>query len=121
MKRRILKALRTAVFVGMICLAAAPAWAGLAINCYCAYLDGVDRCGNLTPCGGTKADFVALVNTCTGKLIGVSQGCVQNCSHCPQLYCNGFGCIYGVNVCSSLYYVSACGDAFLIAQGYVSL
>lgn len=117
MKGRFSKCVRAVLCAGLICMAATPAWAGVYVQCFSAYLDGVDRCGNLTPCGGTCAPFIAIVNTCNGTFVGTAQGCVANCSHCLQVYCNGFGYICGLCVCSSVYVVDPCGNAFLFAQG----
>jgi hypothetical protein len=46
---------------------------------------------------------------------------VPNYSCRLQIYCNNpcFGYIDGVCVCSSLYTVSSCGKALLIASGYL--
>jgi hypothetical protein len=104
----------------VVCLAATVARAGLEIDSFDAFLNGVDRCGNLDPCKGSCTCYVGLVNTCTGSVTGTAQACVTNCSGRCQVYCNScFGRICGVRVCSSLYTVSACGNALLVASGQV--
>jgi hypothetical protein len=104
----------------VLCLGATTAWAGLEIDSFDAFLNGVDRCGNLDPCKGSCTCFIGLVNTCNGKVIGTAQACVTNCSGRCQIYCNSnFGRICGVCVCSSLYTVSECGKACLTASGNV--
>ena len=118
---------RIATGVALLGLAATTAWAGLQVECCCAHLNGVDRCGNLI-CQreGTEqecnATFVALVNTCTGQATGTATACVPNYSCRLQVYCNNscFGYIDCLcNPCSSLYTVSANGIAVLIASGYL--
>jgi hypothetical protein len=109
-----------AAAAAMFCLTATVARAGLEIDSFNAFLNGVDRCGNLDPCKGSCTCFVGLVNTCTGCVTGTAQACVTNCSGRCQVYCNScFGRICGVCVCSSLYSVSACGNAVLVASGQV--
>ena len=104
----------------MLCLAATVARAGLEVDSFYAFLNGVDRCGNLDPCKGSRTCFIGLVNTCTGCVTGTAQACVTNCSGRPQIYINAcFGRICGVCVCSSVYTVSACGNALLVASGQV--
>jgi hypothetical protein len=125
MRSRIFRVL--AGSVALLCLAAATAWAGLTTECFCTHLNGVDRCGNLI-CQreGTQEDcnatFVALVNTCTGKAVGMATGCVPNYSCRLQIYCNNncFGYIEGIcDICSSLYTVGPDGKALLVATGFV--
>jgi hypothetical protein len=131
MRSRISKMLATSA--ALMCLAATTAWAGLQVECFCAHLNGVDRCGNLICCERAvenltpsqtecNATFVALVNTCTGKATGTACGCVRNESCRLQIYCNNncFGSIEGIcNICSSLYTVCANGKATLVATGEV--
>jgi hypothetical protein len=127
MNTRVVKLLATGV--ALICLAATTAWAGLQVECFCTHLNGVDRCGNLM-CDDSQpeadqiecnATFVGLVNTCTGQVTGTATGCVPNYSCRLQTYINNpcFGTIEGVCVCSSLYTVSGCGKALLIATGHL--
>jgi hypothetical protein len=123
MKQGVLKKLASGVV--LLWLTTAAAWAGLDIECFCAHLNGVDRCGNLI-CRSEgeecNATFIALVNTCSGKAIGTATGCVRNYSCRLQIYCNNncFGYIHGIcDICSSLYIVSGEGKALLIATGHV--
>jgi hypothetical protein len=99
-----------------------PAWAGTVACCFKCYLDGVDKHGCLTPCGGECAEFYACVNTCTGKFTGKACGCVQNCSCCPQCYkCRNFFCdpCWSICVSSSCYSVGKCGACTYTACGTV--
>ena len=77
---------RKAFFCGaaaaMLCLATTVARAGLEIDSFNAFLDGVDRCGNLDPCKGSCTCFVGLVNTCTGCVTGTAQACVTCADVC---------------------------------------
>ncbi|MGE5194062.1 MAG: hypothetical protein ACM3U2_16325 [Deltaproteobacteria bacterium] len=126
MNRQTAKLLVTGAAI--LCLAATTAWAGLQTECFCAHLNGVDRCGNLM-CNtqtdfvnGCNATFVALVNTCDGTATGTATGCVPNYSCRLQIYINNccFGYIVGIcDICSSLYTVYGNGKAVLIATGKV--
>lgn len=105
----------------LLCAAVSSAQAGLAFEKFYAYLNGVSRCGCLDPSNGSLTCFNALVNTCSGSVIGVATDCVGNCSGWPQVYWNGnIGYIFGVTVCNSLYIVGANGQSLLIATGYLS-
>jgi hypothetical protein len=121
MRRRILKRLRV-VTLTIACLAmGTPAWAqgGITFQSLGVYLEGVNRYGCLTDCGGECATFCALLNTCTGLFIGTAEGCVCNQSCCPEFYydVNFFNECCCVNVIASVYTVSKCGSACYIAIG----
>jgi hypothetical protein len=108
----------------VLCLSAtgrAQVPAGLfEIERFNAFLDGVNVYGNLDPSRGSRAIFIGLVNTCTGDVVGTAQADVRNASGLPHVYCDSnFGSICGVCVRESLYAVSACGDALLIATGHL--
>jgi hypothetical protein len=125
MKSRFWKQLRTTV-LAVACLAmGTPAWAApvgggggpelVGLN---VYLEGVNRYGCLTDCGGECATFCAVLNTCTGTFIGTAQGCVENCSCRCELYeCVNFFTCCGVNVSFSVYEVEKTGCALYIATG----
>ncbi len=114
------KGLWATAAAAVLYLAATTAWAGLAIDKFHAFVDGVNSCGNLDPCKGSGTCFIGVVNTSSGKVIGTATACVTNCSGRTQVYCNGdFGYVCGVHVCSSLYSVSNCGKALLIATGKI--
>ncbi len=85
------------------------------------YLDGVDKYGCLTPCGGECACFYACLNTCTGCFTGSACGCVANCSckgplcfKCVNFFCDPCWCIC---VKSSLYTVCKGGKCTYTACG----
>ena len=85
------------------------------------YLDGVDKCGCLTVCGGECACFYATLNTCTGCFTGKACGCVTNCS-CkgPLCYkCKNFFCdpCYCVCLKTSVYTVNKGGKCTYTATG----
>ncbi len=85
------------------------------------YLDGVDKYGCLTPCGGECACFYACLNCCTGCFTGQACGCVANCSGCGPLfyYCENFFCdpCWCICVKSSTYRVNKGGVCTYIACG----
>jgi len=98
-----------------------PAWAGTCSETIKVYLDGVDKCGCLTVCGGECACFYACLNTCTGKFTGKACGCVTNCSCCCATYkCKNFFCDPCWTICvdSSCYSVTKCGACCYTACGY---
>ena len=128
MKSRILKFVAMGM---MLCLAATSVRASVGIQSFNASLNSVDSNGNLVGAVGTSASiqnhvggtvFYGLVNTVTGKVVGLANGFVTNDSHLPHAYINGnFGDIYGVSVCGSLYSVGSSGSAFLIAIGSINV
>ncbi len=118
MKIRKLGRLRMAAVVITLLAVTTPAWAGLAFDGFCVYLEGVDRYGCLTPCGGQCATFCAIINTCTGEFAGSAKACVQNKSCRPECYpCVNFFCDPCIRVSFSLYTVSRGGAACYVAFG----
>ena len=117
MKGRFSKVVRIVLASGLIGLTAAPAGAQLKGTILHFYLDGVDSRGNLTHDGGAGFSFVPLINTRSGTFIGTAHGEVENQSHLPQVYLNGYKGDGYITVTSSLYAIDASGDAFLILQG----
>ena len=126
MKSRVLKMVATGL---MMCLVATSVRASVGIQSFNVSLNSVDSNGNLVSVvetfrvqnqvGGTM--FYGLVNTVTGKVVGLANGSVTNDSHLPHVYTNAnFGTIHGVNVSGSLYAVGSTGCAFLIAIGSVN-
>jgi hypothetical protein len=125
MKRQIFQQLRV-VTLAIACLAmSTPAWAqtrqgGSAFASFGVYLEGVDRHGCLTDCGGQCATFCAVLNTCNGTFVGSAKGCVANKSCRPEIYtCVNFFKDCCINVAVSVYSVSPCGSACYIAAGCV--
>ena len=124
MKRRLFQKLRVAI-LAIACLATStPVWAGggggLRLAGFPVYLEGVNRYGCLTDCGGQCTTFCAILNTCTGSFVGSAKGCVANKSCCPEFYfCVNFFQDCCVNVAGSLYTVSSCGNACYVAIGCV--
>jgi hypothetical protein len=123
MKRRYLWKTRVAILAIAFLATSSPAWAkaiGPEPVTFGVYLEGVNRYGCLTDCGGECTTFCAILNTCTGEFIGTAKGCVANCSRCPEVYiCVNFFQECWVNVAASLYTVSSCGNACYIAVGCV--
>lgn len=125
MKRRYIAKLRVAV-LGLACLAmSTPTWAGpkspIISTTFGVYLEGVDKHGCLTDCGGQCDPFCAILNTCTGDFVGSAKGCVANCSCRSEIYlCVNFFQNCCVNVAASVYTVSSHGDACYVAIGCVS-
>jgi hypothetical protein len=124
MKRRFFQKLRVAILATAFLAASTPAWAkptgGIITTGFGVYLEGVDRYGCLTDCGGQCATFCALLNTCTGEFVGSAKGCVANKSRCPEFYfCVNFFNDCCINVAASLYTVSSCGNACYVAIGCV--
>ena len=101
-----------------------PAWAGsMSQNCcWKVYLDGVDKCGCLTVCGGQCDTFYACLNTCTGCFTGKACGCVKNCNYCgPLVYkCKNFFCdpCWCICVSTSCFTVGKLGACNYVACGY---
>jgi hypothetical protein len=110
-----------------------PAWATTkSSTCsvtFKVYLDGVQKCGCLTPCGGQCDCFYACLNCCTGCFTGKACGCVKNCSgkgplpyYCQNFFSDPCWCIH---VKSSTYWVNkggvcnyaACGCATKVSHG----
>jgi hypothetical protein len=99
-----------------------PARADTVGCCFKCYLDGVDRCGCLTTCGGECAEFYACVNVCSGQFTGKACGRVKNCSCCLQYYkCRNFFCdpCWKICVSSSCYAVGRYGSCTYTACGTV--
>jgi hypothetical protein len=123
MKRRFFHKLRVAILI-VACLAmSTPTWAKSPIiaTTFGVYLEGVDRYGCLTDCGGQCDPFCAILNTCTGDFVGSAKGCVANCSCRPEIYfCVNFFQSCCVNVAGSIYTVSPKGAACYVAVGCVS-
>ena len=124
MKRQFFQKLRVAI-LAIACLAVSqPAWAhsgGSIFTTFGVYLQGVDRYGCLTNCGGQCATFCAVLNTCTGEFVGNAKGCVANKSCRSECYlCVNFFKNCCVNVAASVYSVSSCGNACYVAIGCVA-
>jgi hypothetical protein len=126
MKRRYFAKLRVAVLaVACLAMSTPTTWAGskspIITTVFGVYLEGVDKHGCLTDCGGQCDPFCAVLNTCTGCFVGSAKGCVANCSCRPECYlCVNFFQNCCINVAVSVYSVSAKGSACYTAIGCVS-
>lgn len=119
MNRKIFRQMRIAMVV-VACLAnAMPAWAGASSKVEThVYLQGVNRHGCLTDCGGSCETFCAVINCRTGKFVGKAKGCVENNSCENQCYLNvDFFKDCRFSVACSKYKVSKYGDACYTAKG----
>ena len=124
MRQRFFKRLRTALLATACLASAMPAWASeggiIEIGSFDCFLQGVNRKGCLTDCGGQCVRFCALINTCTGKFAGTAKGCVTNESCRKQCYKNvNFIRDCGVRVTCSIYTVEKKGSACYVATGCV--
>ena len=122
MKRRLFRNFRVAVLAAACLAMSTPTWAKskstIETATFGVYLEGVDKYGCLTDCGGQCDPFCAVLNTCTGEFVGSAKGCVANCSCRPEAYLcvNLFQSCY-INVALSLYTVSSRGSASYVALG----
>jgi hypothetical protein len=126
MKLRLFHTVRVAILASACLAMSTPAWAGPSslneTTTFPVHLEGVNKYGCLTDCGGQCDPFCAVLNTCTGEFVGSAKGCVANCSCRPEVYLdvNFFQCC-SINVAFSVYTVSSCGNACYVALGCVGL
>jgi hypothetical protein len=114
--------MRNSLFVAVVlCLLTPSVWAGKWTSfAFLAYIDGVDRHGNLDESLGTDTTFNAIINTKTGHYSGTARGSVTNLSGSGHLYYNkAIGSISNGDVVinASLYRVGLGGRAVLVATG----